>query len=358
MSALSDIATKAPATPPLPGLGKPGWADDPNNPASLKNPAMIARFQAMADAGFFGQPSWLSDINNEVESAYGNNNQAYDGAYAQAMQGARANITQQIGHALGEINARQGTANQGLQALPGQYQGTFDRATAGVNSDLASMNAAETQANAGQAGGATFSPGNAAAQPGLAAIQASNAGAQAGIPVLQMSFDNAFSKQRQDVQTQGDQQLSDLDQKEAEHNASLAESLSQSKAETTKSLILQHYQQQAADTKAAQTAAAKQAAAAVKAFAQQPAGVTPNGGKVLVKNMPDLAASIKAGQSGRASSAYADAMKAIGPLVSDKAHVKPADVRAAIAGLMKTYPKQAQAISLAVFDLGIPQGAY
>lgn len=376
MASLADwgLAPQSPA--PTSGLGAPGWQNDPSNPNNPNSADFQSRFAKAADSGLFspgGVPPWLTAINQQVSQAYGNNNQAYDGAYSQAMQVARSNVQQQIGNALSEIAGRQGSANQGLQQLPGQFTQNYDQANQTVNSAVSAIK--QQEASIGGAGGqSTFQPGAAAAEPGLAAIAASNAGAQSGVPVLQLAFDNAFSNQRQQTQDAGNQKVNDLNLQEAQHNASLAESLQTSKQDATRSLILQHYAQQAADDKSSQDAAAKAAGAAAAAWQKVTAASKPgyNGdtGKALVKYLPDVAASIKTDQ-GRTGQAYRDAYsqlqqfqatyggrKAAGNVSKDPAQNKASLVawdkawNSLTGGLKKTYPKQDNAINVALYDAG------
>ena len=378
MSAFADIGNASFAPPGLAGIGAAAGAAQRGvagqvtpNLQQLNDPAFQAKFQAAADAGYFGQPAWLTGINNEVNAAFQtNNNQGYDDAYNQSMAVARGNIQQQIGNALAEINQRQGIANQGLAQLPGQINQNFTQAQQGVQSDVAAMNAQEA-AIGGAGTNGTFNPGDAAAQPGLAAIAASNAGAQSGVPVLKLAFDNAFSNQRQTVNDQGQQQLNDLQQKAADRQVQLQQSMMDDKNSMTRSLIIQHYQDQAAQTKAAQAAAAKQGAAAAKAVAAAPPGITAAGGKAIIKYTPDIAANIKSQQGTHANTAYHEALATFQEIQqkfptptakrTDKAYAGQYKLyqqgvkatKKATQLLAKKWPKQSAALNVAAADAGL-----
>lgn len=337
---------------PLPGLGAPGWEQDPRNPNSPNNPEFQAKFKQAADAGFFGPPSWLQSIDARMSEYDANNNNtaAYDQAYQQAMATARANITQQIGNALNEISTRQGATHQALGLLPGQIGANYDAARASV------QQGSQAAAAAQQAAGVTsFLPQGAEMQPGLAAIDASNAGAQAGVPVFGISLDNAFSKQRQDVQSQGDSRLADLELSAAERQASQAQQSAEARASYRQQLIDQHFAQQDKQAQSQQKTAAARRKAVQKTMAGMPAGISAKGGDIFVKNLPEDAAAVKSGQAGRASEAYQMAYSLVSTAMEADPEGKDESIKATkdqLRKLMKKYPKQAAAISLALHDLG------
>lgn len=342
----------------LPGLGAPGWQNDPNNPENPNSADAQARFQAAADSGYFGPTTLEQLLASDQYKAYGNNTQAYDEAYQNAINAQRANITQMFGAALADIQNRQNAGDQMIGQLPGQIKAAYAPAEQSVRDNAAA--AEQAQRNSGLA---TFLPANAISQPSVTAMETSQAAHQADVPVLHQAMNTEFGKERTDVQTKQSSALADLAAKEADHAAAQADKASE--PTWMQKLLIQNFQdtQQAKAAGNAKAAAeAQKAKTALTALQAKGGTVKPSSGKAFVTSpiVADQINAIRGGQAGRTSQAYQDAMNQIGSQFAADTRksakggtVNAKQMQQIYQALIKKYPKQGSAISMALYDLGL-----
>lgn len=298
-------------------------------------------------------PEMLARIEAQVQAMEaGNNTQAYDQAYSNAMAAARANITSSIGNALTEIANRQSIANQGLQQLPGQLNTIYDQAkgqvTAGADNLLAQQKAS---------GQSSFLSAEGSVAPGLTAMANANAGAVGAVPTLQLAFDNSFGEQRQAASASAAGSLASLDAEAAMHTADMEKDKADRMNSTRRSLVAQWYEANGYGSSDAQKVANDYAAEVVPGYAS-------GNGKALVKNLPEVAAQIKDPQSGGdAYKAYNSAYQALqsfhdkfgnrpGAKYPDEQKKWDKAWKQLKGQFSKQFPNEGQAVNLALYDAG------
>ncbi len=330
-----------------------------NNPNS---PEFQAAFQKAAASGYFDNPDPYG-INGLVNSAAykgaGNNTQAYDEAYQNAVNASRSNITQALGAAMTELNNRQGAITAAGAAAPGQIDASYGRAQDAINANTGAVTGIMGQAQVNPQIGPSMAAANAPVQ---AALQGNQAEAQAGVQPIVSGLGAEISKERASLQTDAGDKLSALGMQAADHAAASASAANE--PSWMQKMMIQNQidsQQAKASNDAKAAAATAKKGTALSVLNNQTSVVGPTSGKTLANNKlnPDGIASIRAGGSGRTGQAYAAAKATLGAQMQKDAQAggsaNPKAMKSAYQKLMHTYPKQGQAVSIALYDLGMSQ---
>ncbi len=336
----------------------PGIVDNtPYDPSKVPGtPEFSAAFNQAAQSGYFGAPDPYglnSLMNSDTYKAYadGNNTQAYDAAYQNAVNASRSNITQALGAAMTELNNRQGAIAAAGAAAPGQIDASYGRANDAINANTGAVQGIMGGAAVNPALGANMAAANA---PVLAALAGNQAEAQAGVQPVVSGLGAEISKERAGLQMDAADKLASIDMQAADHQS--ASAASSNEPSWMQKMLIQNQidsaqAKSAADVKA-QTLADKQHSDLQTLQAKAGNRISPSAGKAYVTNKlsANYVNQVESGGAGRASKAYQAAVNTLQQPFQKK---QPKHFKAALAALRHQFPKQHIPISIAMYRLGV-----